>query len=233
VKWQRYTTAEGWPGVHWEQLVPTGETLFSRRAELQWRFAILFGLAILGVTLGMGFPMAWAVPAGLVAALAVSAPEIVRWMPLGTNGGNSSQGPSENERTLEAQARVVRYARWENRWAEVTLDRASRALRFELMAGEAHERKLLTGVPLLDFDELALGTDEEWLGAAGSRELREMARQGSAWVIVTQTASAGVVEIARSGSSKREVAELHRVLLAAFVGERPSLRARLDDVLNR
>jgi hypothetical protein len=229
MKASAYTTAEGWPGVHWEQVVPTGETLFSRRSELHWRFGVLVGLAALGMMLGVGLPLLWAITGSLIATLVVASPEIVQALPV-PGAGPDGQRPSENERTLEVEARVVRYGRAEKRWAEVALDRGSRTLWFVLMGDAGHAGRLLVRVPLVDLEELALGSDEEWLGPAGSRELREMARQGSAWVIVTQTASKGVVEIARSGGSKKEMAELHRVLTAAFVVGRTALVKRLEDM---
>jgi hypothetical protein len=228
--WRRYTTADGWPGIHWEQLVPTGETLFARRRELQARCAVLLGLALFGTLLGIGFPLIWSVTGSLVAGLVVASPEIARSLPVGV-GEHTPRGPSEHERMLEAEAKVVRYGRWEKRWAEAVLDQEARTLRLVVTSGGSDAGSTLFSVPLFDFAELELGTDEEWLGDAGSRELREMAQRGAAWVIVAQTVSQGVLVIAYSGGSKREMAELHRVLLAAFVAERPALRARLDEVL--
>jgi hypothetical protein len=229
MKWRRYTTAEGWPGVHWEQAVPTGETLYARRHELHWRLGVLLGLVVLGLTLGIGLPLLWCVAAGLVAALVVASPELLVALPL-PGPAQPGQGPSESERVLEAEARVVRYVRREQRWAELTLDRGSKTLWFMLMGGEAGARKLLLGLPLQDFTELELGTDEEWLGDAVSRELREMARRGAAWVIVTQTASQGVVVIAHSARDKSGMAELHRALTVAFLAGRGALLARVAEM---
>jgi hypothetical protein len=232
VKWRRYATADGWPGVTWEQTVPTGETLFARRRELQWRCAVLVGLVLFGAMLGVGLPLWLAAPACLAAAFVLSSPEILRSIQIGANGAGPARGPSENERALDEEAKVIRFGRQEKRWAEVELDREVKMLRFIVTGGAGEAREPLLRVPLLDFAEFELGTDEAWLGDAGSRELREMARRGSAWVIVTQTASQGVVEIARSGGSKKEMAELHRALLAAFVAERAALRTRLDEILH-
>lgn len=232
MKWQRYTTADGWPGVSWEQTVPTGETLFARRRELQWRCAVLVGLALFGAMLGVGLPLWAAAPASLAAAFVLSSPEILRSIQIGPNGAGSARGPSENERALDEEAKVIRFGRREKCCAEVEFDREAKTLRFIVRSGADQAREPLLRVPLFDFAELELGTDEKWLGDAATRELREMARRGSAWVIVTQTASEGVVEIARSGGSRKEMAELHRALLAAFVAERPALRTRLDEILH-
>jgi hypothetical protein len=233
VAFQRYTTAEGWPGVRWEQVVPTGETLLSRRQELQWRFAVLLGLAVFGATLGVRFPVWWAAVASLAAALVLSSPEILRSVRIGGNGAGRAQGPSENERVLEAEARVVRFARRERRWAELVLDRTSRTLWLAVLGSDGERgRRLLFSVPLFDFDEFQLSTDEDWLGDAGTRELREMARRGACWVIVTQTASEGVLVIAQSAGDRKEMAELHRALMAAFVAGRGALKARLDEVVD-
>src|SRR5262245_28452585 len=111
MKCQRYRTADGWPGVHWEQVVPTGETLFSRRSELQWRFAVLLGVAVFGALVGMGLPVAWAALASLIAAFVVSSSEVMG--ALEARAGRGGGRPSENERMLEAEAKVTRYGRRE------------------------------------------------------------------------------------------------------------------------
>jgi hypothetical protein len=222
---ERYETADGLPGVAWEQKVPTGETELTRRRELQWRAGVLLGLGVFGGMMGAALPFSWALSAALLAALLVAALDVV---------GSAAPGlsSSQEERQLEEEAKVARLLRTERRWAEVVLERETRTYQFVLMGGAHGARKPIHKVLLDSFAELDLGTDEEWFRDAASRELAQLAGTGSSWVIVVQTAEHGVLLLAHSGRDKAGMAELHRALTEAFIVSRPALRRRLDELVD-
>jgi hypothetical protein len=236
MRFQRYTTAEGFPGVAWEQEVPTGETEYSRTQELRWRLAILIGLVVFGAMLGAGSDLGTSLGVGVAAAFVVAAADGLRSMKFniqGTTVGGFEK--TEHEREAERRWKVTRLYRSERRCAEVHYVPKSKTLAFVLLAGEAGKAEVIDAVPLLSFAELELSTDQEWFGDIGGRELAQQQQVGSAWVIVEQPEGGGVLLIARSGRDKASMARLHQILRSEFIaaGRRREMQAKAEELASR
>jgi hypothetical protein len=233
MQFQRYKTADGFPGVAWEQEVLTGETAYSRTRELQWKLAVLLGLVVFGAMLGAGSEFGTAVFGGIAAAVVVAAPEALRAMRLHIPGATiGGFDKTAGERETERRWKVTRLYRRERRWAEVRFEPHTKALFFVLKQAMRDRALTIYEVPLLSFAELELSTDQEWFGDIGARELGQQLQVGSAWVIVAQAEGHGVLLIARSGRDKAGMAHLHQVLRAEFIdiGRRRELRAKADEL---
>jgi hypothetical protein len=218
---KRYTTAEGFPGVAWEQEVPTGETEYSRTQELRWRLAVLIGLVVFGAMVGSGSELGPSFGVGVVAGLVVAGADSLRSMKFniqGTTVGGFEK--TEYEREAERRWKVTRLYRRERRCAEVHFVAKSKTLAFVLLTGEPGKAEVIDAVPLLSFAELELSTDQEWFGDIGGRELAQQQQAGSSWVIVAQPEGHGVLLVARSARDKAGMAHLHQVLRAEFIGRR-------------
>ena len=231
MEFQRYTTKEGFPGVAWQQEVPTGESAYSRSRELQWKVALLVGLLVFGAILGAGSQLGTALFGGIAVAVVIAVPEMLRAMrlhiPGATIGGSEK---TEGEREAERRWRVTRLYRRERRWAEVRFEPHTKTLLFVLMQAMRDSALRIYEVPLLSFAEFELSTDQEWFGDIAARELGQQLQVGSAWVIVAQAEGHGVLLIARSGRDRAGMAHLHQVLRAEFIGRRREWLARAEEL---
>jgi hypothetical protein len=230
IDFQRYRTADGFPGIAWEQEVLTGETAYSRTSELRWKLAALCGLLVCGVMLGAGWDFGSGVIGGLIALALVGAPEAFRAMRLNVDGatvGGLAKTDAENE--AERRWKVTRLYARERRRAEIRFEPVSKTLLFVLLEGTREAAQIITEVPLHSLAELELGTDQEWFGDIGARELVQEMQAGAAWVIVAQAGEHGVLLIARSGRDRASMAHLHQILRAEFIGRRREWRARAEE----
>jgi hypothetical protein len=236
MQFQRYTTAEGFPGVAWEQEVPTGETEYSRTRELSWRLGVLIGLVAFGAMLGSGNDLGPALGVGVVVGFVVAGADSLRSIKFniqGTTVGGFEK--TEAEREAERRWKVTRLYRREMRCAEVHFVPKSKTLAFVLLNGEPGKAEVIDAVPLLSFAELELSTDQEWFGDIGGRELAQQLQVGSTWVIVAQPEGHGVLLIARSGRDKAGMAHLHQVLRTEFcaLGRRRELIAKAEEMASK
>lgn len=234
MQFQRYTTDQGFPGVTWEQEVPTGETEYSRTRELQWKLSVLAGLVVFGAMVGSGSEPGMAVAGGVITAVVLAAAEALRGMKVNVQGVTvGGFEKTEGEREAEQRWKVTRLYRREGRWAEVQFDLQAKTLMFVLMQGGRDAAAMISQVPLLSFTELELSTDQEWFGDIGGRELSQQLQVGSAWVIVAQPEGHGVLLIARSARDKASMAHLHQVLRMEFIGKRRELVARAEELASK
>jgi hypothetical protein len=234
MQFQRYSTADGFPGVTWEQEVPTGETEYSRTQELKWKLSLLLGLVVSGGMLGSGSDLGTALFGGIAAGLVLAAAEGLRSMKFNIQGvAIGGHEKTEAERENERRWKVTRLYRGERRWAEIRFEPHTKMLLFVLMHGARDAAHVIYEVPLSSFDELKLDTDQEWFGDIGARELAQQLQVGSAWVIVAPAEEHGVLLIARSGRDKAGMAHLHQVLRADFIGKRRQWQAKADELASR
>jgi hypothetical protein len=234
IDFQRYRTADGFPGVAWEQEVLTGETAYSRTSELRWKLAALCGLLVIGVTLGAGWDFGSALVGGLIALAFVGAPEAFRAMRLNVDGatvGGLAKTDAENE--AERRWKVTRLYGRERRCAEIRFEPVSKMLLFVLLEGTREAAQVISEVPLHSLAEFELATDQEWFGDIGARELVQQMQAGSAWVIVAQAEGHGVMLIARSGRDKASMAHLHQILRAEFIRRRREWKERAEELASR
>ena len=158
MQFQRYVTKDGFPGVTWEQEVPSGETEYSRTQEITWKLALLAGLLAFGAALGAGQALGPALGIGVAVGLVLAAADGLRSMKFniqGTTIGGFEK--TQAEREAEQRWKVTRLYRRERRWAEVHLEPQSKALFFILMQGvDERTAQVLYEVPLLSFDEMEL-----------------------------------------------------------------------------
>jgi hypothetical protein len=229
----RYTTKDGFAGVAWDQEVAAG-TAYAHTRELQWKLAVLVGLVAFGIALGAGADFGTAVVGGLVVAALAGVPEAFRAMRLHVEGaqvGGLQRTDSEIE--AERRAKVTRVYARERRLAEVRFEPVTKTLLFVLLEGGPDAAYLLAEIPLLSFQGLSLGTDQEWFGDIGSRELAQHQQIGSAWVIVAVAEGHGVVQIARSSRDQASIAHLHQTLRMEFIDRRREWVARAEELASR
>jgi hypothetical protein len=236
MQFQRYVTTDGFPGVTWEQEVPTGETEYSRTHEMTWKLSLLAGLVVFGAMLGGGWDVGTALGVGVAVGLVIAAADNLRTMGFNIQGVTIEGRPkTEAERAVERRSKVTRLYGRERCWAEVRFDRPNKMLCFVLLRGAGDVGQMIYEVPLLSFDELELSTDQEWFGDIGGRELAQEMRLGSAWVIVAQAGEHGVLLIARSARDKASMAHLHQVLRSDFIAirKRRELLAKAEELASK
>jgi hypothetical protein len=236
MQFQKYVTADGFPGVTWEQEVPTGETEYSRTQEITWKLSLLIGLLAFGAMLGGGWDLGTALGVGVAVGLVIAAADNLRTMRFNIQGVTiEGQPKTEAEREVERRSKVTRLYRRERRWAEVRFDAQNKLLLLMVLQGATDARQVIYEVLLESFEEMELSTDQEWFGDIGGRELAQDMRQGSAWVIVAQAGEHGVLMIARSARDKASMAHLHQVLRSEFIapGKRRALQAKAEELASK
>lgn len=236
MQFQKYVTADGFPGVTWEQEVPTGETEYTRTQEITWKLSLLIGLLAFGAMLGAGQGFGPALGVGVAVGLVIAAADSLRSVKLNIQGVSvGGYEKTQAERKVEERSRVTRIYRHERRWAEVHFDARNKLLLFMVLQGAQDARQVIYEVLFESFDELELSTDHEWFGDIGGRELAQDMRQGSSWVIVAPAGEHGVLMIARSARDKAGMAHLHQVLRSEFIaiGRRRQLLARAEGLASK
>ena len=234
MQFARYTTKDGFPGVAWEQEVPTGETEHTRTQELRWKLSLLLGLIVFGAMLGAGSELGTALGVGAFAGVVLAAADGLRSMKLNIQGVTvGGFEKTEAEREAERRWKVTRLYRHEARGAEVRFEPESKTLRFVVLDVARDGARVIYEVPLQSFQELELSTDQEWFGDIGARELGQQLQVGSAWVIVAQAEGHGVLLIARSGRDKAGMAHLHQILRGEFLGRRREMLAKAEELASR
>ena len=136
MQFQRYVTKDGFPGVTWEQEVPSGETEYSRTQEITWKLALLAGLLAFGAALGAGQALGPALGIGVAVGLVLAAADGLRSMKFniqGTTIGGFEK--TQAEREAEQRWKVTRLYRRERRWAEVQSRAAEQGAVFHPDAG--------------------------------------------------------------------------------------------------
>ena len=230
---QRYqASSEGWPGVRWEQLVPSAETLASRRRRWRWRLAWVAGLAFGWGVWAYGDGVFSAVVAGLALTLVLLAPEAWRALSFdfGSAGSTKPLEPTEDERAARARAQVKRGEELELCRAEVEVPAGSKTPRLVLWRKGRGEEQQVFEIPLESFDELQLDTAQTWFGDAASAEMRRLGHAPEQWVIVAVTKGYGVMPLARSGGGKAGIAELHLALVEDILGDRREILQRAQEL---
>jgi hypothetical protein len=229
---ERYTTADGWPGLRWEQEVPTGQTAFAVSRGRQFKIAGVAGLMLFVVILVSGGGPVAATLLALLGVGLVAAPgpfegvsvQPAEWMGI-------KIGPwrlSEAEREARARQRVTPLYAKESWRAEVAAEAGATAADFLVWQEEKSGPRLVHKVALLSFGGMDLSTAEEWFGDLAERELVRLRQVPQQWVIVAVTQGHGVLLIARSGRDKAALAEVHEALVAEFIGRRKEILEQLE-----
>src|SRR5688572_10011812 len=114
MQFQRYVTKYGFPGVTWEQEVPSGETEYSRTQEITWKLSLLAGLLAFGAMLGAGQGLGPALGVGVAVGLVLAAAEGLRSTKFNIQGVTvGGYEKTEAEREVERRSRVTRIYRRE------------------------------------------------------------------------------------------------------------------------
>jgi hypothetical protein len=234
MQFQKYVTKDGFPGVTWEQEVPSGETQYTRTLELTWKLSLLAGLLAFGAALGAGQELGPALGIGAGVGLVLAAADGLRSMKFNIHGVTvGGYEKTESERKVLERAKLTRIYRRERRWAEVRFDARNNLLLFMVLQGANDARQVIYEVLLESFEEMELSTDDVWFGDIGGRELAQDMRQGSAWVIVAPAGEHGVLLIARSARDKASMAHLHQILRTEFIAKRRELRAKAEEMASK
>lgn len=221
---ERYTTADGWPGVRWDQEVPTGESWYTRFQLVQQVAALVLGAGLMAWLWSSGVEFGWAAFWGVVVAFAIMAPEAFNRIGASLEGkGGSGPGKSDWERDWTARWKASPLFRRQHCSAEMSLDHSTKSFMFRLKSNGEE----VTEFPLEGFTSFELGTTEEWFGDAAARDLERLGHQPGSWVIVAGVMDRGVVRIAQSGRDKAGITNLLLVLSDEFISKRKALMGRV------
>jgi hypothetical protein len=224
---QRYETADGWPGVRWEQDVPSGWTWHSVIRLVSWGLGGVLGLVVFISTWLSGTSLSWCLFWAGIATLALGAPDALNRFVAGLEGKQGG-GPNltDAERERLARWKVKQIYRTECWRAEVTLA-AGRTLMFELHKEHPGEPGPTLRIPLQSFQTFEIGSEDEWFGDAAERELAHLTHKPAGWVIVAGVEGMGVAKIAHSGRDKAGITNLLLILTDEFVTKRKEFLHRL------
>jgi hypothetical protein len=233
VKVVREWRQDGFPGIHWEQEVPTGQSLHTVQQSIE--------LKITAVVMVFVFAAVYAASEQVLAAGLAAL--FIGGMCLGGDkafkGGlkvwdQTIAGPEPREGAAEAERRARATAVVETQACEAIVlpHGQTKQLYFWVYRGrKGEERKCVAGVPLESVPSFEIGTFDEWFGGIADAELRRMNSAANSYVIVTSAVGEGVVLVAESAGAKGPIAYLHGLLTKRFVMEAPEMLARWKEKL--